>query len=98
MAMPHEESNSQAGAASHVEPVVCLLSAVLLLSTVPILTKYVFQHSTVDPLGMALVRVMTGFFFLFAITLAQDIRGLSALTAGDVFRLTLLGGWGLVHM
>lgn len=95
MATHHEESNSQAGAASHVEPVVCLLSAVLLLSTVPILTKYVFQHSTVDPLGMALVRVMTGFFFLFAITLAQDIRGLSALTAGDVFRLTLLGGLGV---
>ena len=34
-------------------------------------------------------------FFLLAITLAQDRRGLSALTAGDVFRLTLLGGLGV---
>lgn len=95
MAMPHKESNSPPGATPHLEPFVCLFSAVLLLSTVPTLTKYVFQHSTVDPLGMALVRVMTGFFFLFAITLAQDLRGLSALTAGDVFRLTLLGGLGV---
>lgn len=95
MAMPPEESNSPSGAAPHIEPFICLLSAVLLLSTVPTLTKYVFQHSAVDPLGMALVRVMAGFFFLFAITLAQDLRGLSALTAGDVFRLTLLGGLGV---
>ncbi len=95
MAMSPEESNGPPGATPHLEPFVCLFSAVLLLSTVPILTKYVFLHSTVDPLWMALVRVMTGFFFLFAITLAQDFRGLSALTTRDVSQLTLLGGaWG----
>ena len=44
---------------------------------------------------MAFIRVTTGFFFLLAITLAQDRRGLSALTAEDVFRLTLLGGLGV---
>ena len=67
----------------------------MLLSTVPTVTKYVFQHSSVDPLGMALIRVMIGFVFLLAITLVQDRRGLRALTAGDVFRLTLLGGLGV---
>ncbi len=95
MATLPEESNGPSGATPPIEPFFYLLSAVLLLSTVPTVTKYVFQHSTVDPLGMALIRVTTGFFFLLAITLAQDRRGLSALTAEDVFRLTLLGGLGV---
>ena len=95
MATLPEESNGPSEAPPPIEPFFCLLSAVLLLSTVPTITKYVFQHSTVDPLGMALIRVMTGFFFLLAITLAHDRRGLSELTAGDVFRLTLLGGLGV---
>lgn len=44
---------------------------------------------------MALTRVTTRFFFLLAITLEHDGRGLSELTAGDVFRPTLLGGLGV---
>jgi drug/metabolite transporter (DMT)-like permease len=95
MATLPEESNGPSGTTPPIEPFFYLLSAVLLLSTVPTVTKYVFQHSTVDPLGMALIRVTTGFLFLLAITLAQDRRGLCALTAGDVFRLTLLGGLGV---
>jgi drug/metabolite transporter (DMT)-like permease len=95
MATLPDESSGLSGEASTIEPFFCLLSAVLLLSTVPTVTKYVFQHSTVDPLGMALIRVTTGFFFLLAITLAKDRRGLSAMTAGDIFQLTLLGSLGV---
>lgn len=95
MATPSEEPNNPSGETTPLQPLFYLFSAILLLSTVPTVTKYVFQHSTVDPLGMALIRVTTGFFFLLAITLAQDRRGLSELTAGDVIRLTLLGGLGV---
>lgn len=95
MATFPEESNGPSGETPSIEPCIYLFSTVLLLSTVPTVTKYVFQHSTVDPLGMALIRVAIGFFFLLAITFSQDRRELSALTAGDVFRLTLLGGLGV---
>ena len=95
MATLPEESSGSSGEAAVIEPFFCLFSAVLLLSTVPAVTKYVFHHSTVDPLGMALIRVTTGFFFLLAITLAKDRRGLSGMTAGDIFLLTLLGGLGV---
>jgi len=95
MATVSRDTDSSPGAISSVEPLMALLGAVLLLSTVPTVTKYVFQHSNVDPLGMALIRVMTGFLFLIAITLVQDRRGLSALTARDVLQLTLLGGLGV---
>lgn len=64
----------------------------------PTVTKYVFPHSMVAPLGMALIRVMIGFLFLLAMTLAQDRRELRPLTAGDLFRLTLLGPSGWVRM
>lgn len=95
MATVSQDADSSPAATSQVEPLIALFGAVLLLSTVPTVTKYVFQHSNVDPLGMALIRVMTGFLFLFAITFVQDRRGLGALTAGDVLRLTLLGGLGV---
>lgn len=90
-----EESNGSSEEVRPLQPLFYLLSAVLLLSTVPTVTKYVFQHSTVDPLGMAFIRVMIGFAFLLTITLAQDRRGLSGLTAGDLLRLTLLGALGV---
>ena len=95
MATVSEESSGSSEEAPALQPFLYLLSAVLLLSTVPTVTKYVFLHSTADPLGMALIRVMIGFAFLLAITLAQDRRGLSGLTAGDLSRLTLLGALGV---
>jgi drug/metabolite transporter (DMT)-like permease len=95
MVTPSEKSSGSSGEPLAAEPYFYLLSAILLLSTVPSVTKSVFLHSAVDPLGMAFIRVMTGFIFLLAVTLAQDRRGLSALTAGDLLRLTLLGGLGV---
>jgi drug/metabolite transporter (DMT)-like permease len=90
-----DEPNGLAEATPPIESFVYLFSAILLLSTMPTMTKYVFQHSTVDPFGMAIIKVAIGFFFLLAVTLAQDCRGLCALTVGDVFRLTLLGVLGV---
>ena len=95
MATLSEEPNGPPGAPSSIKGFLYLFIVVLLLSTVPTVTKYVFQHSTVDPFGMAIIKVAIGFFFLLAVTLAQDRRGLCALTAGDVFRLTLLGVLGV---
>ena len=73
------ESDGLSEATPSIDPVFYLLSAVLLLGMVPTVTKYVFQHSGVDPFGMALVRVAIGFLFLLALTLSQDRRGLSVL-------------------
>lgn len=95
MATCSGEASGSSGESPSLQPFVYLLSAVLLLSTVPTVTKFVFTHSTVDPLGMALIRVMIGFAFLLTITLVQDRRGLSGLTAGDLLRLTLLGALGV---
>ncbi len=95
MSTMREEVNGSPSEPPAIAPLFCLFSAVLLLSTVPTMTKYVFQHSTVDPFGMALVRVGIGFVFLLSMTLLQDRRGLSALTSMDVLKLTLLGGLGV---
>lgn len=59
MATLPEESDGQSGVIPPIEPFFYLLSAVLPPGTVPTVMKYVFQHSTVDPFGMALIRVTT---------------------------------------
>ena len=82
MATLPDESNGPLDATPSIDPYFYLLSAVLLLGIVPTITKYVFLHSTVDPFGMAFIRVTIGFIFLLALTLSQDRRGLSTLTAG----------------
>lgn len=80
---------------SEAEPFLYLGAVVTLLSTVPTVTKYVFQHSAVDPLGMACIRVGIGFVFLSLVTFMQDRRGLRSLTVRDVCLLTVLGGLGV---
>lgn len=72
-----------------------LASAILLLSTVPTVTKYIFQHSQLDPPGLALVRVAIGFCFLFGMTVMQDRRGLCSLAAADAGKLSLMGLLGV---
>jgi len=69
--------------------------------------KYVFQHSDVQPVGLACFRVMIGFLLLLAITWLWDRRGLLSLSGGDVLRLAGVGflgvfsyaiaAWGLMH-
>jgi drug/metabolite transporter (DMT)-like permease len=81
--------------ASSVVPLVCLLGVVLLLSSVTLVIKYVFQHSGMQPIGLAWVRVMIGFVFLFAMTLFWDRRGLSSLAVPDFLKLGLVGFLGV---
>ena len=55
-------------------PLACLLGVVVLLSSVTPVVKYIFQHSTFEPIGLAYFRVVTGFVFLLAITWLCDRR------------------------
>ena len=98
------------GALEHstsVVPLACLVGVVLLLSSVTPVIKYVFQHSHVQPLGLACFRVMIGFLLLLAMTWLWDRRGLLSLSTRDLSRLALIGflgvfsyaiaAWGLMH-
>ena len=88
-------------------PLACLVGVVILLSSVTPVVKYVFQHSHVQPLGLACFRVMIGFLLLLAITWLWDRRGLLSLSAPDLLRLGLIGflgvfsyavaAWGLMY-
>ncbi|HSC56374.1 MAG TPA: DMT family transporter [Nitrospira sp.] len=93
--------------ATHIVPLACLLGVVLLASSVTLVVKYVFQHSGVQPIALAWIRVMIGFLVLFAITLLWDRRGLLSLNKADVLQLSLVGflgvfsfamaAWGLMY-
>ena len=88
-------------------PLACLLGVVVLLSSVTPVVKYIFQHSTVQPIGLAYFRVVIGFLPLLALTWLCDRRGLMSLTTGDLIRLGCVGflgvfsyaiaAWGLMH-
>jgi drug/metabolite transporter (DMT)-like permease len=95
------------GPSSSAVPLACLVGVVLLLSSVTPVIKYVFQHSHVQPLGLASFRVMIGFLLLLVMTSLWDRRGLLSLSASDLSRLALIGflgvfsyavaAWGLMH-
>src|SRR5689334_6748470 len=88
-------------------PLACLIGVVLLLSSVTPVIKYVFQHSHVQPMGLASFRVMIGFLLLLSMTWLLDRRGLLSLSLGDLARLGLIGllgvfsyaiaAWGLMN-
>lgn len=88
-------------------PLACLLGVVVLLSSVTPVVKYIFQHSTFQPIGLAYFRVVIGFVFLLAITWLCDRRGLMSLATADLIRLGCVGflgvfsyaiaAWGLMH-
>lgn len=80
---------------THAVPLACLIGVVLLLSSVTPVIKYVFQHSQVQPIGLACFRVMIGFVFLLSITWLWDRRGLMSLSTADMLRLGLVGFLGV---
>jgi drug/metabolite transporter (DMT)-like permease len=95
---------------SHMRPVVpllCLVGVVMLLSSVTPVIKYVFQHSHLQPVGLAGFRVIIGFLLLLVITWLWDRRGLMSLSPADVLRLGFVGflgvfsyaiaAWGLMY-
>jgi drug/metabolite transporter (DMT)-like permease len=98
------------GATGHptsVVPLACLLGVVVLLSSVTPVIKYVFQHSHVQPIGLASLRVMIGFLLLLSMTWLLDRRGLLSLSLKDLARLGSIGllgvfsyaisAWGLMN-
>ncbi len=90
-----------------VVPLACLIGVVLLLSSVTPVIKYVFQHSHVQPIGLASFRVMIGFLLLLSMTWLLDRRGLLSLSLRDLLKLGSIGflgvfsyviaAWGLMH-
>ena len=84
MSVPVEPGTCASSEGSDVQPILYLSGVVTFLSTVPVVTKYVFQHSAVDPIGMACIRVGIGFVFLYAITCLRDYQGLRRVTLLDV--------------
>ena len=57
-------------------PLACLVGVVVLLSSVTPVIKYVFQHSHVQPLGLACFRVMIGFLLRisYEVSRAERVR------------------------
>ena len=90
-----------------VVPLLCLVGVVMLLSSVTPVIKYVFQHSHLQPVGLAGFRVIIGFLLLLVITWLWDRRGLMSLSPADVLRLGFVGflgvfsyaiaAWGLMY-
>jgi len=82
-------------ATTSVVPFVCLLGVVLLLSTITLSVKYVFQHSGVQPIELAWFRVMIGFALLCSVTLVWDRRGLLSLAGSEILLLVAVGFLGV---
>lgn len=88
-------------------PLLCLLAAVVLLSSITPTIKYVFQHSDLHPIVLASLRVMIGFFVLMLSTMLWDRRGMKDMVSPATVPLTLLGllgvasyavaAWGLLY-
>ena len=88
-------------------PLVCLLAAVVLLSSITPAIKYVFQHSDLHPIALGGLRVLIGFFVLFFSTLIWDREGTRDVVGSNTAPLTLLGllgvasyavaAWGLLY-
>jgi drug/metabolite transporter (DMT)-like permease len=79
-----------------MRPLLSLFAAVLLLSSITPVIKYVFQHSALHPISLATLRVIIGFVFLAVITLWWDHGRPRQVTTADKARLTLLGLLGVV--
>ncbi|HKN85395.1 MAG TPA: DMT family transporter [Nitrospiraceae bacterium] len=88
-------------------PLLCLLAAVVLLSSITPAIKYVFEHSSMDPVALAAFRVTVGFFVLFFSTILWDRGRASDMVDTNTAPLILLGllgvasyavaAWGLLH-
>jgi len=88
-------------------PLLCLLAAVVLLSSITPAIKYVFQHSDLHPIALAGFRVTIGFVFLFLSTMLWDRRSTKHVVGVNAAPLALLGllgvasyavaAWGLLY-
>ena len=79
-----------------LHPYVCLISAVIVLSSITPTMKYLFQHTEIHPIGMAGIRVAIGFGLLLAISLMKERAALISLTPRDLTQLSLVGFLGVL--
>jgi drug/metabolite transporter (DMT)-like permease len=104
---PQQPSHDMSRGVTSFVPLACLVAVILLLSSITPVIKYTFQHSTLQPIGLACFRVFIGFIFLFTITWLWDRRGLLSLATADFVTLGLVGflgvfsyalaAWGLMN-
>jgi drug/metabolite transporter (DMT)-like permease len=80
---------------SQVIPFLCLVGVVALLSSITPTMKYVYQHSSMTFLSMAIGRITIGFLFLAAVTACLDWKGLRSLSIADGARFGVLGLLGV---
>jgi drug/metabolite transporter (DMT)-like permease len=100
-------SPTTAAPVSHLVPLLCLFGVIALVSAITPAIKYTLQHHAVDFLQVAASRIVIGFLVLAGFTLWFDPKGIWALTARDLRKLTVLGllgvggypiaAWGLVY-
>jgi hypothetical protein len=91
----HHSASVFGAGSRHRASLACLFGVILLLSSVTPVVKYVFEHSTPQPIGLACFRVMIGFVFLFAITWLWDRRGIAVLRGADLLLLGFVGFLGV---
>ncbi len=82
-----------------VVPLLSLLAAIILLSTVAPAMKLVFLKSHITPFGLVTARLTAAAIILVAAALFLEERELQLLSRSDLMRLSLLGllGVGLPH-
>lgn len=79
-----------------LQPYLCLVSAVTLLSSITPVMKYLFRHTDVGPIGMAGIRVAIGFTVLLAMSLVKERRALLSLAPRDLVQLSFVGALGVL--
>ena len=79
-----------------LQPYICLVSAVILLSSITPVMKYLFQHTDVRPIGMAGIRVAIGFAVLLGMSLVKERRALLSLAPRDLMQLSFVGSLGVL--
>lgn len=95
MASPQPLSSLGEHPANRCIPIFCLLGVVVLLSSITPTMKYVFQHSGLNVLDVAIGRVVIGFLFLAGITVCMDWRGLRSMRAKECVHLGVVGVLGV---
>ncbi len=90
-----------------LQPYICLVSAVILLSSITPVMKYLFQRTDMQPIGMAGIRVAIGFAVLLGISLVKERRALLSIALRDLLQLSFVGflgvlsyglaAWGLLY-
>lgn len=99
MENPPGTAGSKESPGQPVVPLLCLLAAIILLSTVAPAMKLIFLQGQITPLGLVTAKLTAAAMILVAAALFLEERELQLLNRADLVRLSLLGllGVGLPH-